>query len=65
MIDQNYQGQTVLITGAASGIGLAQMETYLNAGAEVIALDVQPILVQHDRLHTWQLDLGDELGLQN
>lgn len=64
MIDQNYQGQTVLITGAASGIGLAQMETYLNAGAEVIALDVQPILVQHDRLHTWQLDLGDALGLQ-
>lgn len=59
MITQDYKNQTILLTGAASGIGLAQLNTYLDAGATVIAIDKQPIPVTHDRLTPYQLDLSD------
>ena len=59
MITQNYKNQTILLTGAASGIGLAQLNTYLDAGATVIAIDKQSIPVTHDRLTPYQLDLSD------
>jgi rhamnose utilization protein RhaD (predicted bifunctional aldolase and dehydrogenase)/NAD(P)-dependent dehydrogenase (short-subunit alcohol dehydrogenase family) len=39
-IDLEFSGQVVLITGAASGIGKACVESFLNRGAAVIALDV-------------------------
>ena len=35
-----FRGQTVLITGAASGIGLSALETFYQRGANVIAVDV-------------------------
>ena len=59
MITQNYKNQTILLTGATSGIGLAQLNTYLDAGATVIAIDKEPIPVTHDRLTPYQLDLSD------
>ena len=59
MITQDYKNQTILLTGAASGIGLAQLNTYLDAGATVIAIDKQPIPVTHDCLTPYQLDLSD------
>ena len=59
MITQDYKKQTILLTGAASGIGLAQLNTYLDAGATVIAIDKQPIPVTNDRLTPYQLDLSD------
>lgn len=59
MIEQNYTGQYVLITGAASGIGQAQMRTYLSAGATVYALDKQEITEEHAQLKHWQLDLAN------
>ncbi|WEE35311.1 3-oxoacyl-ACP reductase [Lactiplantibacillus paraplantarum] len=37
-----YRGQTVLVTGAASGIGLAQVQSFLAQGANVIAIDRRP-----------------------
>lgn len=63
MIEQDYHNKTVLITGAASGIGFSQVETYLTAGATVYALDVHTITLQHERLHSYQIDLRshDEL----
>ena len=39
-IDLEFSGQVVLITGAASGIGKACVESFLNRGAAVIALDL-------------------------
>lgn len=40
---EEYRGQTVLITGAASGIGLAQTRAFSAAGAAVIAIDRRPL----------------------
>lgn len=37
--------KTILITGAASGIGRAQVAAFLAEGALVVALDRQPIEV--------------------
>jgi NAD(P)-dependent dehydrogenase (short-subunit alcohol dehydrogenase family) len=38
-----YQGRTVVITGAATGMGAAAARTLVELGAEVHALDVKPI----------------------
>lgn len=37
----NYAGQTILVTGGASGIGKAMAEAFVARGAEVIIADVQ------------------------
>lgn len=60
MIEQNYHNQKVFLTGAASGIGFCQMKTYLAAGAEVVAVDVQEIDYESDRLTKIQADLGQK-----
>jgi len=39
MVD--LSGKTALITGAASGIGLASVEVFVEAGARVVAADIQ------------------------
>ena len=44
--------KTVLVTGAASGIGQAQMLAFLAEGATVIALDKAPITKVADGLKT-------------
>ena len=36
-----FSGKKVLITGAASGIGLAQTKAFLAEGAQVVAVDLQ------------------------
>ncbi len=38
---EEYRGQTVLVTGAASGIGCAQVQAFLAQGARVIAIDLE------------------------
>ncbi len=39
-VSYNYQGQTVLITGAAGGIGLAAARAFGDAGANLVLCDV-------------------------
>ncbi|MEJ1318880.1 3-oxoacyl-ACP reductase [Latilactobacillus sakei] len=51
--------KTVLVTGAASGIGQAQMLAFLAEGATVIALDKAPITQTADGLKTVQVDVRD------
>jgi len=40
-----FEGQVALITGAASGIGKACVESFLSRGATVVGLDIQPRIV--------------------
>ena len=39
-----FQGEVVLITGAASGIGKACVESFLQRGAAVVGLDINPLI---------------------
>lgn len=41
MTNQKFKGKKVLVTGAASGIGQAQAQAFIQAGAEVIGVDLQ------------------------
>ncbi|RRV10474.1 glucose 1-dehydrogenase [Pseudomonas sp. v388] len=63
-----FDGKVVLITGAASGIGRAQVELFMAAGARVAAVDVNAAGLESlacasgaapDKLFTFTVDLGD------
>lgn len=48
--DQMFAGEVALITGAASGIGKACVEAFLERGASVVGLDINPaITTLYDR----------------
>ena len=49
MISERLGGRIALITGAASGIGLASVEAFADAGAQVLAVDL-PDRGLHDRV---------------
>ena len=53
---QALQGKVAVITGAASGIGLATVELFIEQGARVVAADVQD-----DAGHALQARFGDAL----
>lgn len=53
--------KSVLVTGAASGIGQAQMRAFCAAGYEVFAVDKAVIYDQQDNLTTLQLDVTSDL----
>ena len=62
-IDLEFSGQVVLITGAASGIGRACVESFLNRGAAVIALDSSnsiKTITNHQNFLGLVCDLTDE-----
>ncbi|SEM30004.1 3-oxoacyl-[acyl-carrier protein] reductase [Ligilactobacillus sp. WC1T17] len=68
----DYQAQKVVITGVASGIGLAQAQAFLAAGAVVCASDIQQnnavSQLQHQYPQTFyftQGDLASLAGIQN
>src|SRR5688500_14206951 len=44
----SISGQTVVVTGAASGIGKATAEVFAAAGARVVGLDLQPMAALDD-----------------
>jgi len=63
----NLAGNTVLITGGATGIGLALAERFLQAGSEVIICGRRQSLLaeaksRHPELHTLPCDLAAEAG---
>lgn len=58
-------GLRVLISGAASGIGAAIAEAFLEADARVYICDVDPVAIdiakqRHPRLHTGVADVSDQ-----
>ncbi|MGK0552435.1 3-oxoacyl-ACP reductase [Enterococcus faecalis] len=65
-----YQGKHIWITGAASGIGQAQAQAFTEQGANVFALDIDPVglaaTAQRVKHHPGQFDYfpGDVSQLQ-
>ncbi|GCF94084.1 NAD(P)-dependent dehydrogenase [Enterococcus florum] len=53
-----FSGKTVVVSGAASGIGQAQAEAFLTQKATVIGLDQQPMTAK-ERFIPYQVDLSD------
>ncbi|MEW8561343.1 MAG: bifunctional aldolase/short-chain dehydrogenase [Candidatus Thiodiazotropha sp.] len=63
-----FQGEVALITGAASGIGRACVDSMLRRGAAVVGLDRSPVIVdQHPRADFLglQRDISDTEGLKS
>lgn len=48
-MEQTFKGKTVVVTGAASGIGQAQVHAFLQKEAQVIGIDVAEASVVHAR----------------
>ena len=63
-----FSGKKVLITGAASGIGLAQTKVFLAEGAEVVAVDLQEFtdesIINSKNLSVKILDVSDAQSVE-
>jgi NAD(P)-dependent dehydrogenase (short-subunit alcohol dehydrogenase family) len=60
-----FEGEIVLITGAASGIGKSCVESFLNRGAAVIALDISnsiQTIIKHQNYLGLVCDLTNEIA---
>jgi NAD(P)-dependent dehydrogenase (short-subunit alcohol dehydrogenase family) len=63
-------GQTVAITGAARGIGIAIARAFLEAGADVLALDLDPVALAEfqkdapDRIRIRAVNVADHVAVR-
>jgi rhamnose utilization protein RhaD (predicted bifunctional aldolase and dehydrogenase)/NAD(P)-dependent dehydrogenase (short-subunit alcohol dehydrogenase family) len=65
--DSEFSGQVVLITGAASGIGKACVDSFLNRGAAVLAIDISNSInsiSNHQNFLGLVCDLTDENAIK-
>ena len=63
-----FEGEIVLITGAASGIGKSCVESFLNRGAAVIALDISnsiQTIIKHQNYLGLVCDLTNEISTKD
>ncbi|MDE0801774.1 MAG: SDR family oxidoreductase [Acidimicrobiales bacterium] len=60
-----FDGQTILVTGAASGIGAATVERLLDEGANVVGADLAVDERRHERYSSVTADVGDEGAVVN
>lgn len=58
-----FEGWTVIVTGAASGIGAAASRSFTEEGATVIAADLDPSGVP-DGCQPYQVDVSSDPGMQ-
>jgi len=62
----NLRGKTVVVTGAAGGIGLATISLLLKYNVDILALDIQKPkkkIFQNKKVTYHQIDLVNELEL--
>ena len=62
-IPLRHTGKTVLVTGAASGIGLGIVDRMLADGANVVAFDLHPTRRDSPRFLSLQGDAADEAAV--
>jgi len=59
-----FQGKTILVTGAGSGIGLAIARQFLREGASIVAEDINPDVEEtfagNEQVATLVADAGKE-----
>ena len=60
-LSRSVAGQVVVVTGAASGMGRAEVELFAAEGAKVAALDVVPI---EGVEHSWVCDVADHSAIK-
>jgi NAD(P)-dependent dehydrogenase (short-subunit alcohol dehydrogenase family) len=53
------EGKVAVVTGAASGLGQAMTLAFAEAGARVLAVDINPVLVQGAGIETRRCDISD------
>jgi NAD(P)-dependent dehydrogenase (short-subunit alcohol dehydrogenase family) len=60
---ERFEGKTVLVTGAASGIGAASVERLVAEGASVVATDVADVEPTSDRVRVVVADVRDSAAV--
>ncbi|MGB3413213.1 MAG: 3-hydroxybutyrate dehydrogenase [Microbacteriaceae bacterium] len=69
IVEQTLAGKRALITGGASGIGLAIAEEFSRRGAKITIADIDGVAAEKiaERLggESWQVDLSDTVALEN
>lgn len=66
-VQYDFSGRAVLVAGAASGIGKAVAQACVQAGATVLALDIDAVglaSIRSDRLLTSRVDISDSVAVQ-
>ena len=68
------EGLTAIVTGAASGVGLAVARRFVEEGASVLLTDAdeaalareaEPLAEEGPEVHTWACNLSERLGISN
>ena len=62
-ISWDYQGKICVVTGAASGMGKATAEALVSLGAEVYAMDIQPVDISGIKAYI-QIDLSEKESIE-
>lgn len=60
-----FAGRRALVTGAASGIGMATAQRLHDEGAEVVAADVAPVTLEGERITAVQVDVSSESSVDS
>ena len=50
---QDFEAKTALITGGASGMGLAMAENFARAGTNIVLADVEEGALNHIPVSSW------------
>ena len=66
MVNFDFSGKTVVITGGSSGIGFATAQMFLKAGADVLVLSRNPErnFQKEEGLFTYPVDLNDSKAIK-